>query len=49
MTCMKGQSVSSISRFAYDTELGGVADISEGWAAIQQDLDRVDSWVERKT
>ena len=28
-------------------KLGRVADTSEGWAAIQQDLDRLESWAQR--
>lgn len=30
------------SRFAADTKLGGVADMSEGRAAIQRDLERLE-------
>ncbi|GAB0208185.1 mitochondrial enolase superfamily member 1 [Grus japonensis] len=41
MTWMRGQSVPSASL------LGGVADTPEGCAAIQQHLDRLESWVER--
>jgi len=33
--------------FANDTELGGVMDTPEGCAAIQQDLERLESYVER--
>ena len=38
---------STLSEFAEDTELGGVADTLEGFATIQPDLDRLEMWVER--
>jgi len=38
---------STLSEFAEDTELGGVADTLEGFPTVHQDLDGLESWAER--
>jgi len=45
MTWMKVQR--TLSKFADDTKLGGVVDTRAACAAIQQELNRLESWVQR--
>lgn len=36
--------MSTLIKYANDTQLGGVVDTAEGCAATQQDLDRLVNW-----
>ena len=38
----------TLNKFADDMKLGGMADTLEGCAAIQHDLDRMESWTSEK-
>ena len=37
----------ALSKFADDTELGGMTDVPDGCATIWRDMDRLEKWAER--
>jgi len=41
---LDAEAESTLSNFADDTKLGGVADMPEGRATIQRDLNRLEKW-----
>lgn len=44
---MKMDQESILSTFTDNTKLGGVVDVSDGYAAVQTDLNKTENWVDR--